>query len=289
MGGLLESLGVDGSTNTNSDTGLEADGVGKGSNSLVVDLGLGERVGIKSVLGTDLETDTLGGSSLGVPGGLGTDLSDGVDSVVVGSGENGQRVGGQDGGGVDGGGVTNGSGVLGHLGVRDVVANLGTGNETIVAKSGIGGDGGALEEIKESSSLERGLLEEERELSVLGTGRGDERSGELTLKTLSKSLVDLNLGVENVGGGPALGDGDTVGLVGVLGLEVTGDGAVLLGRLTLGDKGDTVGGLGLDLEGGSSKVVVVLGEEVVGCLGNVRESKRGHWVSKGRCFGRCFG
>lgn len=278
MGGLLESLGVDGSTDTDSDTGLEANRVSKSGNTLVVDLGLGERVGIKSVLGTDLETDG-GGSSLGVPGGLGTDLSGGVNPVEVGGGENREGVGGQDGGGVDGGGVTNSSRVLGDLGVRDVVSDLGTGNEAVVAKSGVGGDGGALQEIEESSSLERGLLEEERELGVLSTGRGDKRGGELTLKTLGKSLIDLNLGVEDVGGGPSLGDGDTVGLVGVLGLEVTGNGAVLLGRLTLGDKGNTVGGLGLDLEGGSSKVVVVLVEEVVGSLGDVRESERSHWVS----------
>lgn len=45
----------------------------------------------------------------------------------------------------------------------------------------------------------------------------------LYTKLTGKVVLELNLSVQVVGGGPGLSEGDTLGLVGILGLEVTND------------------------------------------------------------------
>lgn len=100
VGGRVKLLGVERSTETQGNTLTEENVVGDGSDTAVVDLGLGEGQGVDAVLGGDLKADV--GAALGVPDGLGTGLDLGVDLVVVRGGEDAQVVGSDDGGGVKG-------------------------------------------------------------------------------------------------------------------------------------------------------------------------------------------
>ena len=168
MSGLVELLGIEGSTKAKGDTWAEEDVVGNSSNTTVVDLGLGEGDWVESVLGGNLKTDVV--AALGVPDGLGTSLNLGVDLVVVRSGENAQVAVSSDGSAVLSSVVSDGSGVLGDSCLLDIVTSLGTGEETIMADNGVNVSSWALKEVEESTSVEVWLLEVEVDLGTLGLG-----------------------------------------------------------------------------------------------------------------------
>lgn len=205
VGSLVELLGVERATETQGNTLTEEDVVANGGDTTVVELDLGKGDGVDAVLGGDLETDSVAG--LGVPGGLGAGLDLRVDLVVVRGGKDAQVVGGSDGGAVLGGGIADSSRVGGDGGLVDVVAGRGTGEEALMADDGVNVGGGALEEVKEGAAVEAGLLEEQVELGTLGGGGGEEVEETLELQALGEGVVDLELGVENVGGVPGLGEG----------------------------------------------------------------------------------
>ena len=166
---------------------------------------LGEGDGVDAVLGGNLEADSVAG--LGVPGGLGTSLNLAVDLVVVGSSEDAEVVGGGDSGGVERVGVADGGAVGGQGSLVDVVASRGTGEETLMSDDGVDVGSRALEEVEEGTAVEAGLLEVQVELGTLGSGSGEEVEETLELEALGKGVVDLELGVESVGGVPRLGEG----------------------------------------------------------------------------------
>lgn len=228
MGGLVQVLGIKGSTKAEGDTRAEENVVSQGGNTTVVDLGLncenrqqyllgvsahlpesylGERRGVETVLAGNLETDGVTG--LGVPGSLGTSLNLSVDAVVVAGGENAQVVASGDGGSVLGNAVADGSGVLGNGSLLDVVATLSTDNKTLVAEDSVEVGSGAAEEVEESTGMQVGLLEVEVELGTLGLLGGEVLGEDLSLETLGDVVVELELGVEGISGGPSLGEGET--------------------------------------------------------------------------------
>ena len=106
---------------------------------------LDERDGVDAVLGGNLEADSATGG-LGVPLSLSTGLNQGVDLVVVRSGEDAGLVGGGDGGGVGGVGVTDGGGETRDFALSDIVGSLTTDKETITANDSVSGKSGALTE-----------------------------------------------------------------------------------------------------------------------------------------------
>lgn len=175
---------------------------------------LGERRRVDLVLGGKLEANgTLG---LGVPGSTGTGLDGHVDLLVVGGGEDAEGVGGSDGGVVDGGGVANGGRVLGDGSLLDVVANLTTNEEALVAEDGIGdgADGTRGLEVTKDTAVEVVLLEEEVDLLALVAGIGLEVVQDLRLEAGSEGVIELNLGGEEVGCVPRLGDADACAALG---------------------------------------------------------------------------
>lgn len=167
---------------------------------------LSEGRGVQAVLAGDLETDGVAGG--GVPRGLGTGLDLSVDAVVVAGGEEGQVVAGGDGSGVLGNAVADGSGVLGDGGLVDVVTTLSTNKEALVAENGVEVGSGAVEEIEESTGVQVGLLEVQVELGALGLLGGLVLGEDLSLEALGNVVVELELGVESVGSGPSLGEGE---------------------------------------------------------------------------------
>ena len=167
---------------------------------------LGEGRGVQAVLAGDLEADGVTG--LGVPGGLGTGLNLGVDTVVVRGGEDAQVAAGGDGSGVLGNAVADGSGVLGDGGLLDVITTLGTDEEALVAQDGVEVGRGAVEEVEEGTGVQVGLLEVEVQLSTLGLLGGLVLGQDLSLEALGDVVVELELGVEGVGGGPSLGQSE---------------------------------------------------------------------------------
>ena len=207
VGRLNQSLGINGGTETESDTGAENLAVSQSGDTLVVDLSLNEGVRVELVLAGDLEANTAGRAALGVPSGLGTGLNLSVDVVVVRGSKDVQAVGGSDRSGVLGDAVTDGSGVLGDLSSLDIVANLGTGKEAVMADNDITVEGGALQQVEEGTSMEEGLAEVEVELRAFTTAGGEELSENLGLEAVGDGVVELDLGVEGVRGRPRLGQG----------------------------------------------------------------------------------
>lgn len=167
---------------------------------------LGEGRGVKTVLAGDFQTDVVAG--LGVPGSLGTSLNLGVHAVVVAGGEDGEVVAGSDGSRVVGKAVTNGSGVLGDGSLLDIVTTLSTDEETLVAKDDVEVSSRALQEVEESTGVKVGLLEVKVELGTLGLRSGQVLGEDLSLEALGDVVVELELGVESVGSGPGLGEGE---------------------------------------------------------------------------------
>lgn len=280
---VAELDSVKSKTERGLDTRSESLGVAEAEDTGVVDLGLDESGVVEVGLGTDLEVDIRVGA-LGVVGGTGTSLGVSVDAVVVAG-----RVGGEvaetvEGDGVVGGVEASAEVVSAQLALLDIVASLGTGKEAVAAENGVSGEGGALEEVKVLTGVETGLLVGGSEESVLGLLLGDKGRDELELEALGDVVLELNVVAENVGSGPGLGEGDAVLAVLPLGLEVAVDGLRLGVTDAENAEGDTVGGLGLDLE----RVTVdgvVLGEEVVGslaCLSSQFKRQQQHQDSEWR-------
>ncbi|KAI3482094.1 hypothetical protein L1887_55225 [Cichorium endivia] len=244
---VAELGGVERKTERGLDAGAERLGVAEAEDTRVVDLGLHEGGRCRVVRGT--------GTGLGV----------GVDTVVV-AGRVGRQVAeAVEGDGVVGGVEAGAEVVAAQLALLDVVAGLSTGEEAVAAEDGVGGEGGALEEVKVLAGVQTGLLVGRGEERVLGLLLGHERRDELELEALGDVVLELNVVAEHVGGGPGLGEGDAVLAVLPLGLEVAVDGLRLGVTDAENAEGDTVGRLGLDLE----RVAVdgvVLGQEVVGSL-----------------------
>lgn len=125
-----------------------------------------------------------------------------------------------------------------------------------------------LEEVEGRTGVEAALLVHGAEDSGLRALLRGEAGGEVELEALGNLVLELDGVAEDVGGGPGLGDGESVGLVGPLALDVAVD-DVGLGVLGAGDlEGDVGSGVGLDLKGGAVEGVLLL-EEVVGRLAKV--------------------
>jgi hypothetical protein len=125
-----------------------------------------------------------------------------------------------------------------------------------------------LEDVKSSAGVEARLFVDGVQDGGFAALVGGERGGEVKLEALGDEVVELDLVAEDVGGGPGLGEGKTVDLVGPFALDVTVDGVGLGVAVTLDLEGDVGGGLGLDLKG-STMEMVILAEQVVGGLAKI--------------------
>lgn len=98
-----------------------------------------------------------------------------------------------------------------------------------------------------------GRTEEDRLCVLLGLENG--RS--LELEALRNLVLELDLVAERVGSVPCLGNGQAVGLVGVLALEVTKDLRRFRVTASVDLEGDVRGGGCFNLERGAVEVVVL--------------------------------
>ena len=97
---------------------------------------------------------------------------------------------------------------------------------------------------------------------------GVESGGSLELEALGNLVVELDLVAERVCGVPRLGDGQAMGLVGVLALEVTKNVRRFRVTVSVDLEGDVRGGRSFNLERSAVKVVV-FAEEVIGGFAKV--------------------
>jgi hypothetical protein len=265
--GVVQLLGVESETERRLDTRSESLGVAEGNNTRVVDLGLDEGRGVEVGLGADFERDTAVGV-LGVVDGAGTSLNVTAYAMVVAGREGVKVVETVEGNGVFRRVVTNSSSIAGDAAGGDVVGGLGTKEESVATENGISRECWALEEVKVGASVETRLLVDGVENSGLSALLGSQRGGKVELETLGDETVNLNLVAEDIGGSPGLSEGQAVGLVGPLALNVTVNG-IGLGITSSLDLERHVGRcLGLDLERGSGEVIV-LAEQVIGGLAEV--------------------
>lgn len=77
------------------------------------------------------------------------------------------------------------------------------------------------EEVKGSTGVEARLLVDGVDESRLVTLLGEKRSSDVKLETLGNLVLELDLTTKDIGGGPSLGDSETMFAVGPLGFDVT--------------------------------------------------------------------
>lgn len=119
-----------------------------------------------------------------------------------------------------------------------------------------------LEDVKDGTGVETRLLVDGIEESRLLTLLREQRSAQIKLKTLGNLVLKLNLRFEYVGCGPGLCEDEAVLEVGVLRLNVPGDGIRLV-LATLDFEGHAGGGLCLNLQRGSVEMVI-LAKKIIG-------------------------
>lgn len=276
MGSFAQLEGVEGTTETDLNTLGQFLLVSKGDDTGVGDLGLDEGGWVQDVLGGDFDCNRVTGSGgLGVVGGLGTDLQDWGDLVVVTGGEDGQVVGGNEGDGVGWGLVAESSGVVGQDSGLDVVGQGTTGGEAVLAEGQVGVEERALQQVDKGSGGDGVLGEVGVELDGLG-GAGNDCGDQFGLEARGDGVGQLQLGGESVVGGPALDDRQACGLVRVLGLQGRRD--LVACRLGLRGEGHAVWSRGLHVNGERSCVEEVSRGDVVGRLGDVGERNSWHGV-----------
>lgn len=116
--------------------------------------------------------------------------------------------------------------------------------------------------------MESGLLVYRGEDSGLGALLRCQRGGKIDLEAVGDLVVNLNLVAKDVGGGPGLGESQTMLAVGPLALDVTSDKVGLRVARTANFEGDVRRSLGFDFERCSMEMIV-LGQQVVGGLAKI--------------------
>ena len=131
--------------------------------------------------------------------------------MVVARSQDAQVVARSDGAAVQRGGVAKGSSIACDGGLLEVVAGLTTHDETLVGDGDIGGGidvAGGWVVGEEAADVGGALLEVEGELVRLRAVLGGEGAQELGFETVGEGVLELDLGVDDVGRGEGLGDGD---------------------------------------------------------------------------------
>lgn len=229
MAGFAEFLGVEGAADAEGEAAVDLGVIGKAGNAAVVDLGLSilsvihpfksyknsqggpylsERKRIDLVLAGKLNTNSR--SSLGIPSSLSPSFNSRVNLLVIRSSEDIQAVGSSDGSSVVESLVSKSSRVLGDSSLLDIITNLTTNHETLMAQNGITArnDLARRLEVEESAAMEVSLLEVEIQLLALVSDGRVEVSQKLALQSGSESVVEFDLRVEKVGGIPRLSYAD---------------------------------------------------------------------------------
>jgi hypothetical protein len=117
----------------------------------------------------------------------------------------------------------------------DVIGSLCADKEAITTKHGIGGERGALcskseseekvreehtnlEDVQNGAGVQTGLLVGSAKKHRLAVFLRVENGGGLELEAVSDLVLELDLGADNVGGGPGLSEGKAVTFVGIFAL-----------------------------------------------------------------------
>jgi len=129
-----------------------------------------------------------------------------------------------------------------------------------------------LEDVKDSTSVETGLLVDSIEQSSLMTLLRKQRGAQIKFETLGDLVLQLHLSFEDIGCSPGLSEDEAVLEVGVLCLDIPSDGFGLA-LATLDFEGHARGCFCLDLKRGTL-VVVILAKKVIGGLAEILVSTK---------------
>jgi len=128
-----------------------------------------------------------------------------------------------------------------------------------------------LEDVKESTGVEAGLLVCGSQQGGLGTLLRQKGGSEIELQTLGNLILEFNLSPKHVRGRPGLGKSETVMLEVVLGLDVAGDSGLGVpdkGYLEVHARG--CGGLGFKSGAVDGEI---LAEEVIGGFSEILKAE----------------
>ena len=140
--------------------------------------------------------------------------------------------------------VTNGSGILGKSSFLRVVASLRADQEAFVAENAVDVGYRALENVEESAGVEVRLLEVEVELGTEGLRLGGEVCDSFGLQSVGDLVVQLDFRLEDVCGGPHLGQGQACTMVkyqqSCFSRVEDDQGVEAMGRLRVGDETEQI-------------------------------------------------
>ena len=173
---------------------------------------LSERGRINLVLGSNLHTNSRAG--LGIIRSLDTSLRASINPMVIARSQHAQIIARRNRTTVQRCRVAQRSRVPRHRRLLQVIARLTAHHKALVCDGDIGGGvhvaaGRVVGE--EAADVGRALLEVEGELVGLCAVLGGEGGEELGFQAVGEGVVELDLRVDDVGGGEGLGDGDACG------------------------------------------------------------------------------
>jgi len=213
MSRLVEVLSIERGAEAEGHARAELDVICQGGDTAVVDFGLRERTGVEFVFCRNLQPDIASGS--GIPRRLRTSFNLGIDLMVITRGKDTQIIRRRHRRGIAPLTIPRREGVFGDGCFSDVVTTFRTDEEALVSQCDVEGCGGALEEVGEQAGVDVGLFVEEVEFAAVGGFGGEVGGQDLGFEALGQVVFEFELGVQAVGGGPGLSDGESRSLVGV--------------------------------------------------------------------------
>lgn len=144
--------------------------------------------------------------------------------------------------------VSQGGCVTRNLALSNVVRGFTTNEETVASEDRVSSEGGTFEEVDKGATVSTRLLISGAKDSRLGAFVGVKTSVEFEFQALGDLVLELDVGAEEISGGPGLSEGDSVFGVRVFGLDVTVDDVGFRVSVAGDFEGHVGWGLGLDLE-----------------------------------------
>ena len=124
--------------------------------------------------------------------------------------------------------IPNRRSILGHRRLLHIISGLCSNQEPFMAENGIEVGGRALEQVEESAEMQIGLFVVDVKFASVGLFGGQVGGEDFGFEAFSELVFELGFGVETVGGGPGLRQGQAGGFVLVFAFDLKSQLTVVL-------------------------------------------------------------
>jgi hypothetical protein len=120
-------------------------------------------------------------------------------------------------------GVPHRSGILGQPALHDIISDIPPQEESLVREHGVSSECRSLKQVEKRTCMERLLSVMYPQFCILSSDTGQKGGAEFEFNASGNLIIQFDFGVECVGGGPTLSQGDAP--ISVLPLEFAGNAA----------------------------------------------------------------